>query len=308
MNFPKNLNEIGVSAFTNCYALTAINLSEFSGTLGENAFENCISVTDIKLNPSILELPQSLFAGCAGLKNITIPEGFRLIDDRTFFGCSSLEYIEIPSTVTEIGVRSFSGCTSLKEVNFTTDELMIREGAFENDYSLTDVYFKGVKEIGADAFAHCSSLAWIQLSPKIEYIDSHAFEDCPSLLRIYCEAEMPPVINISTFDSTTEKNATLMVGLGCKERYHMAAYWARFNNVEETNDVPCDTGNVGIELVKISVVDSELSILLDMPCSVEIYSLDGNQVANTLTSDFRMHLQQGIYIVRVGEVVKKIII
>ncbi len=306
---PENVQTIGTSAFSNCIALTGLDLSKFTGTFGNNAFENCSSITEIRFNPNLANLASALFSGCTSLKEIVFPDNLTKIDDYAFRGCTELEKLIIPFSIKSIGMRAFSGCKKLSQLEFQTENLIIEEGAFENNTSIENLYLRGISEVGPYSFVNSSSLEWIQIAPDVEQLDSYAFANCRLLKEIYLEPQWPPVITINTFDSTTENSAELIVAYGSQQRYELAAYWSRFNKVSETNNFPCNTENVGIDMPQITIKDSLLNIFTENPEDIKIYSLEGFPVADEINkTEYSVTLEKGIYIVRVGNQSAKILI
>jgi hypothetical protein len=50
---PEGVTEIGIKAFENCKALTAITLPSSIQTLGAGAFENCINLITVTIPDSV---------------------------------------------------------------------------------------------------------------------------------------------------------------------------------------------------------------------------------------------------------------
>ena len=68
---------------------------------------------------------------------------------------------------------------------------------------------------------------------SVTSIGHSAFEGCSGLTSVTSLNTIPPVIMSSTFEETTEKNATLNVPIGCKNIYWLHPYWENFTKIEE---------------------------------------------------------------------------
>lgn len=157
VNFSDNITEIGDYAFTNCVALTSIDLPKFLEKLGVQAFANCVSLTSINLPESLKDLGEQAFYNCTALSNVqinnnlsdiptsvkiapfskkdsnndnsnitvTFSENVTRIPARLFFsstsygvsGKSMVSEIHFSDSITEIGDSAFYKCEKLISVN-----------------------------------------------------------------------------------------------------------------------------------------------------------------------------------------------
>lgn len=286
-----------------------MNLYAYAGKLGENAFENCSALAKLELPEGMTEIPAFAFSGCSSLVSVSLPKGLEEVGEHAFYGCSSLTELTLPEELRIVGVRGFANCRSLKKITFDVRDLVLQEGAFENNASVENIYLNNIREIGPDAFAHSLSLEWIQLGKSVEYVYSRAFADCPKLTKIYSEPDFPPVITINTFDTSTESQATIYVPENARERYRMDAYWSRFNIVEEISDFPCSSGSVGIEQVSFSVINSIFTLNGGEYSRIRIFSTSGLYIGGAESArDFSISLEKGTYIVVIDSEAYKIVI
>ena len=101
----KTYNVTGVYDFTfsNCDALTAVNMGDNITSIGSWAFRNCTSLTSMTIPAGVTIVENELFDGCTGLASVTIPAGVTAIRFRAFNGCTNLEtitcYAEVPPTI-----------------------------------------------------------------------------------------------------------------------------------------------------------------------------------------------------------------
>lgn len=161
------------SAFSNCSALTSINLSENNayyssqdGVLYNKEKTKIIQVpkaiSGVVTVPNTLTSLGSAFSGCNKLTSIIIPDSVTSIGRGAFDGCSSLTSITIPDSVTSIGISAFSDCSNLTSL----------------------IIGNGVTSIGQDAFSGCSSLISITIGNSVISIGMNAFLDCSNLTSI----------------------------------------------------------------------------------------------------------------------------
>ena len=101
----KTYNVTGVYDFTfsNCDALTNVNMGDNITSIGSWAFRNCTSLTSMTIPAGVTIVENELFDGCTGLTSVTIPAGVTAIRFRAFNGCTNLEtitcYAEVPPTI-----------------------------------------------------------------------------------------------------------------------------------------------------------------------------------------------------------------
>ena len=197
LEYFKNLQSLGTSAFAGFSSLQSINIPESVASIGSASFKDCSNLTFVnfekgsKLNNICLEA----FSGCEKLESINVPitsktgdmnivnmgiqvfkdcsnltsvdfgEAIvRTIPDNSFTGCEKLEYTgNIFSHCAAIGENSFKNCSNLTSVNFGTEICSIGKSAFINsglkDFSIKPHYMNGeALYIGDKAFNGCKNL------------------------------------------------------------------------------------------------------------------------------------------------------
>ena len=210
----KPVKEIGDGAFSNCSALTSINIPDSVTNIGGSAFYKCSSLTSVSIPDSVTGIGEYAFSFCVSLiynikddvkylgneKNLytvvmgvtdrslssySIDEGVRFLYGDAFSYCSSLTSINIPDGVTGIGSRAFYNCSSLTSITIPDSVTSIDKEAFYNCSSLTNVTIgNGVTSIGSSVFYDCSSLTSVTIGNGVTSIGSSAFEGCSSLTSI----------------------------------------------------------------------------------------------------------------------------
>lgn len=185
INIPDSVSSIGGYAFYDCYALTSIDIPDGVTGISYSAFWACRSLTSINIPDSVSSIDFGAFWGCKSLSNIDIPNSVISIGSCAFQGCESLSEINIPESVTSIGESAFSGCYGITSVNIPNKITIIDDGVFSACSALTSVYIpENVTSIGNAAFSNCYALTTINIPESVTNIGTSAFSGCKSLINI----------------------------------------------------------------------------------------------------------------------------
>lgn len=111
---PKDITEIGESAFESIEDLINITIPDGVKHIGDYAFSHS-GLTTINIPNSVSHLGEYSFLSCDRLRSITIPEGVSVIDAWAFAGCDSLKSVTIKGN-TSIGNDAFNCCPQLADV------------------------------------------------------------------------------------------------------------------------------------------------------------------------------------------------
>jgi hypothetical protein len=178
---PNTVKHIGVSAFENCYNLTAITLPTSLNSIGSYAFCYCSGI----------------------IGSLTLPSTLKKLEDGAFYGCWNLNgIVSIPSSLTDIGYYCFfesNNITSLS-VNGSNpayasyndalysknmDTLFICPGAKTGEFSIPT----SVKLIGSHAFYKCNKITGVLNIPSgVDYIGYYAFYGCAQISEFQVSA------------------------------------------------------------------------------------------------------------------------
>lgn len=110
-----SVTSIADHAFTDCSAMTDIEIPNSIITIGVGSFENCTGLTEVVIPNSVTHIgtigwsnsSYGAFEGCINIENIEIPNSVVIIGESAFRNCEKLEEIEIPSGVTMVGTGAF---------------------------------------------------------------------------------------------------------------------------------------------------------------------------------------------------------
>ena len=213
---PTNVTTVGYSAFKRCSSLTTVTfekesqLKTIGGDYYYGAFSDCTALTSIEIPASVETIGNTAFSDCSSLATVTFEKGSRLktIGNNAYYRCTSLTSIEIPASVETIEKKAFMHCSSLATVTFEKGSQLKTiagdsyDGAFSDCTALTSIEIPAsVETIEATAFKRCSKLATVTFEKGSQlktigggysssshfgtYSDYYgAFSDCSSLTSI----------------------------------------------------------------------------------------------------------------------------
>ena len=118
INFPKSLQSIGASAFSNT-KLQKVDLSGLTElkNIGNSAFSSCQELTEVLLPTSLTQLGSNAFSYCQKLTSVDLSKTkLTNIQEWTFYSCNSLDNAKLPKTLETIDTYAFSGCYKLTGV------------------------------------------------------------------------------------------------------------------------------------------------------------------------------------------------
>ena len=124
-------------------------------SIGENAFGMCGKLTEIHIPKSTESIGTGAFICCDQLRNITVDKDNPVYDSRSYCraiietrkntliaGCAETK---IPYTVVHIEENAFNGC-GLKSILIPVRVKRIEDYAFDNNWDLEDIYYRGTKK------------------------------------------------------------------------------------------------------------------------------------------------------------------
>ena len=192
IEIPASVETIGASAFKDCSKLATVTFEKESQlkTIGGGysepnyygVFSDCTALTSIEIPASVETIEAAAFKGCSSLATVTFENGSQLKtigggnSHSYYYGafsyCSSLTSIEIPASVETIKASAFKGCSSLATVTFENgSQLKTIEGGYPS----------------SGTFADCTALTSIEIPASVETIEAAAFKGCSSLATVTFE-------------------------------------------------------------------------------------------------------------------------
>lgn len=234
-------------------------------------------------------------------QNSTIP--VEEIGDCAFEECK-VDSLVIGSNLKIIGFGAF-GFAKIGNLEFDLpSNLEIIAGWGFNACELDIIELpEGLKTIRNAAF-QSSTLSKIYLPESLQLIESAPFNSSRNLKDIYVkwtDADLLPELYENAFNGIEQSQITLHVPDGCSKIYEEAALWCNFNIVDGECSSVADIVSPDIS---IKVVDGSI-IIGDVDAVV--YNLSGSVVAESCKGVVN-GLSRGVYIVRAGSKVVKVVI
>jgi len=173
------VTSIGDSAFSSCYALTSVDLSNCT-SIGQYAFENCSALTNVNLR-NCTSIEYYAFKKCTSLTSVNL-RNCTSIGVRAFYQCSALTSVDL-SNCTSIGPGAFHSCYALTSVGDLSNCTSIGDSTFDYCSSLTSIDLRNCESIGIYAFKKCTSLTSVDLR-NCKNIKHGAFTGCSALTSV----------------------------------------------------------------------------------------------------------------------------
>ena len=211
--------------FSDCTALTSIEIPASVETIEAAAFKDCSSLTSIEIPASVETIKASAFKGCSSLATVTFENGSQLKtieggypSSGTFADCTALTSIEIPASVETIEAAAFKGCSSLATVTFEKGSQLKTIGGGGSSYY--------------GAFGQLKNLMTVDMSActQVKTIDEYAFYDDSELRLFKIGTETPPTCGSSAFVGINPYSV-LKVPSGCADTYRTTYGWKNFASI-----------------------------------------------------------------------------
>ena len=258
------------------------------------------------------------FKGCK-LKTIEFPQSLKVVGNAVFSECYNLSgKIIIPEGVTTIGVSSFEA-TAIESVELPSSLVTVTDGsmvidaigahAFENCRSLRDINIpESVTTIQTSVFSGCTSLTTITLPKGVIWVRGSAFQDCIGLKEIRVHASVPPKADYQAFYRVDTETCKLMVPEGTRDAYKEADEWKGFD-IQEDATLSIQENEINNDSIKVYAVQNGVVIESSVSIPVNVYSISGNLLYERLSDNKSyIELEQGLYIVKAGDVTTKVVI
>lgn len=175
------------------------------------------------------------------------------------------------------------------DFNIPTSVITVGADAFSSCKGLTSVFIpNSVKSIDEYAFGWCVNLTSVHIPNSITSIGNSTFSGCKSLESVYCAIENPDDVTYGSdiFASDIYPNAILYVPESTVDKYKTTEPWCNFSNI------------IGIDFTEIKNIEADINT--DIP--YDVYNLNGICVGHSTEE-----LAKGIYLIRQGNSVKKLI-
>ena len=193
IQIPASVETIGLRAFKKCSSLANITFekgsilkdikggskmaSDYMSIDYYGAFSDCSALTAIEIPASVESIGVAAFSDCKKLASVTFEHSSKLksigggwsspyggFSYGAFLYCSSLTSIKIPASVETIGASAFKGCIKLTTVTFEKESrLTTIEGYYDYGYKAAH-----------GTFTNCFALTTIELPASIKTIETYS--------------------------------------------------------------------------------------------------------------------------------------
>jgi hypothetical protein len=154
---PKNIQRIGQFSF-NHSKIGKIDCPNTIKTIDAHAFSYCFNLKLINLSENLEEIGGGAFFSTP-LAQVDFPNNLKIIGESAFFNCP-LESINLPVNLEKIGSCAFENCEKLREITIPQNTAFLGKGAFGNCH-LVEIHVKAnpqtLIEIEKDVFSRSSS-------------------------------------------------------------------------------------------------------------------------------------------------------
>ena len=262
VKLPNSITSIGSQAFSGCSnltkvdlpsSLTTINNFAFSGTklaninlpgelqiIGSDAFYGC-EFTEITIPENVTNIGEYAFGRCNNLTTIYYNAKNCVVDSYAFcisgtIKNKSIQKVYIGETVTQIPTSVFINCDNVSYVSIGSNVKQMNAGIV-NQNGVTLMEYKARNCVLSGDY-NCLQTKYLVLDSGVETLPDYAFgpqkTSSKSVINtIVSQAFTPPTCSSTTFQTTTQNNATLYVPKGCYATYWSSPVWQDFKNIKE---------------------------------------------------------------------------
>ena len=232
IEIPASVETIEAAAFWGCSSLATVTFENGSqlktiggGSSYYGAFSDCTALTSIEIPASVETIKASAFKGCSSLATVTFENGSQLKtieggypSSGTFADCTALTSIEIPASVETIEAAAFKGCSSLATVTFEKGSQLKTIGGGGSSYY--------------GAFGQLKNLMTVDMSActQVKTIGESAFDGDSELRLFKIGTETPPTCGRDAF-SGINPYSVLKVPSGCADAYKAKSGWNNFASI-----------------------------------------------------------------------------
>ncbi|HXR04619.1 MAG TPA: leucine-rich repeat protein [Verrucomicrobiae bacterium] len=184
---PGSVTNIGDSAFSACYYLSSVTISNSVTIIGPQAFGVCFGLTSVAIPASVTSIGPEAFLNCHSLTAFTVDPGNAFFSSvgGVLFDKNQATLITypvglsgsyaIPDGVITIGTGAFYLCNGLTSVTMPASVTTLADSAFADCGGLTTITLgAGVNQIATTAFGFCNQLTAINVNPTNPVLSSIA--------------------------------------------------------------------------------------------------------------------------------------
>ena len=228
---------------------------------------------------------------------------------------AEVNYRNIKFKVVSIGELALSYCTHTYNLKLNEGLETIQEAAFRFINNIKELVIpNSVKRIEGTFVTECHSLKTITLGTGLQSLGTYAFWYVDGLRYIYSLNPIPPKFDDPnhSFDDTPVDQITLYVPIGSKSAYENAPGWNLFaGRIVEID--PTGIADVTTDGLSITVSNHHIHVEgAKVGCFLNVYDLSGNKCMSVRITSGKVNINcnvpNGVYVVRLGNVSKKVVL
>ena len=323
ITIPNSVISIGYRAFGGCSGLTFITIPNSVTTIEDEAFDDCSSLTSITIPESVTSIGDKLFYGCNKLFSLTLncPTVSSELFRKT---TTSITVITLGKNVTRIEDKAFYGCCRLTSIYCLNPVPPTCAGLSTFECSTNDVRDKydvynyatlhvpmGSKE------AYSSAYEWryfnkikedMEMNGQMYYTTLSVNQAGDGYVKHYVKADEPYTLFIGS-EVGMRINTVMFNGEDVTDRlvdgYYTTPTITRPSKIVVSFEQDPDGISYALADDNLHVYGTEGSLYvsgLAEPQGMSVYTLDGKLTSTqTIEGDTKLKLNEGIYIIKVGE-------
>ena len=319
VTIPKSVTNIGLGAFADCESLKEINVengnTEYkseNGVLFDKDKSTLICCPAGKsgkydIPSGVTSIYVGAFSECGNLTSLTIPDKVAEIGDDAFSGCTGLTSLTIPNSVTYIGEFAFDSCINLKSVIIPVSVISIGDSLFSNCSNLT-IYCEAESEPDEwkqfDWNPDNRPVVWGYNSNENQGNENNNSENQNGEENNNGENQGNENTNNGGSQNETKPQPTTPEGIIAHHILDII-----HNVISFVTDVDEDDVNEVIIYAYDKMVVVENAEITNG--EIEVFDINGRMVAKATANSSRVEIPmkaQGVYIVRVGNVAKRVVV
>lgn len=294
--------EIGRRAFSRCWINGCLSLPEGTIKIGEEAFAYN-NFAEIVIPNSCTDIGLYSFCNNESLSEISIGESVENIGEGAFSGCKQIKSITIPAMCKEVGTYFINGCSALQSLYFLSDTPPVFGG---------DLAYSARPTI----FVPYNSVELYKDVPQLEGYDIEAipFSNIPiesiTLSPAYWSGDEGASFKIEATvlpENATDKTLTWSSSNESIATVNSEGY---VSILQEGTCVITATANDGSGIKGECLITGTSGIegIHSGTDRMDIFNIEGLIIKDNCTPDYINSLAPGIYLIRQGTEVKKLII
>ncbi len=326
LTLPKTVKKIAPHAFEYCFYFKEINLNEGVQEIGQRAFFQVFWLQKLHIPASVEKIEDgsafSYLKGCTSLTVDAANKHYKSVDNRLYdisgetlivhpYGAPDSATVNIPEGTKRIGAHAFEYCRPVKVINLPQSVAQLGECAFSECGIASLSLPEKIKELPSFLFLSCPNLKFLYLGGEVQTIGMYSLTDCKQLAHIQLKAKTPPTFAPDKDGDPTElpekykETGLLEVLPECVEAYKKAEEWKLIQKIVGNKNLSINETS-SLKKPEITISGQTLSIHTSSPSSITLYTLLGEQVAQTMDNMWTIKLEQGTYLLNIGGEAHKI--